>query len=105
MGALIALVPAISGLIPVLERVFSKKGTGSDRMAALIQALQAIAAHGAATGVPGFDKDALPSAEALRGAIESELARLKELGGGTVPVETGGLYLVTGKVIKLPAAL
>lgn len=107
MGVLLPIIlTALPGLINAVETAFAKPKSGTDKMNAVVQALQAILSTLSASGQ--FPASTVPATEplALQGITETVLSQMKGNGtlakpGATTPVATAQLYLVHGTVSLL----
>ncbi len=104
MGAIIPLLlPLIGPLIQGVESIFkAKPKSGADKVQAVINALLQVVNQMMNAGVQ-VEGQAIPPIkdDLLKGAIETELARLKASGQLGVTPASGTLYLVQGKIVPL----
>lgn len=113
MGALLGLIlPLVPSIVNGVESLFAKKpAAGTDKMAAVLQALRGIIEQFIAAKVPlpdGTTPTASPTDDALKGMVETVLAQMKTTGtlsaDPAVPsTPAGNLFIVQGLVIPLRA--
>jgi transglutaminase/protease-like cytokinesis protein 3 len=107
MGALLPVILAVlPGLISAAEAAFAKKGSGTDKMNAVLQALQAYLENlYAAKQQPDNSPASVPGADSLTGVIETLLSQMKANDTLTPkPAASPTLYLVSGTVTQLKTA-
>lgn len=94
--ALALLAPFVPSIVQMVEKLFNKSDSGSDKMAAAKAMLDQLAAHLASTKLI----DEKPGPDALAGIIEASLSQLKASNTLTAPT-TGKIYLVRGSIQEI----